>query len=65
MKEEHNVTDNQPPETVSSVRRMYQNYDRTGHFAALDLRRVLGDPTKGVEISPSCEYLMASKSHQG
>jgi hypothetical protein len=47
---------------VSSVRQMYENYDRTGHFAAIDLRRVLGDPCEGVEVLPSCEILMASKS---
>lgn len=51
-------------DTVSSVRRMYENYDRTGHFAAVDLRRVLGDPTRGVEVLPSCEFLMASKVQQ-
>jgi hypothetical protein len=50
--------------TISSVRQMYDNYDKTGHFAAVDLRRVLGDPCQGVEILPSCEMLMASKTIQ-
>lgn len=51
-------------QTVSSVRRMYENLRRTGHFTAVDIRRVLGDPTRGVEVLPSCEFLMASKVEQ-
>lgn len=50
--------------TVTSVRQMYANYDRTGYFAASDLRRVLGDPCEGVEVLPSCEFLMASREHK-
>jgi hypothetical protein len=50
--------------TVTSVRQMHQHYERTGYFAAIDVRRVLGDPTQGVEVLPSCEILMASRVHK-
>jgi hypothetical protein len=58
-----------PPETtatgttVTSVRQMYEHYGRTGYFAAIDVRRVLGDPTQGVEV-PSSEILMASRVYK-
>lgn len=50
--------------TATSVRQMYDNYGRTGYFAAIDVRRVLGDPTQGVEVLPSSEILMASRAHK-
>jgi hypothetical protein len=50
--------------TVASVRQMHEHYGRTGYFAAIDVRRVLGDPTQGVEVLPSCELLMASRAQK-
>jgi hypothetical protein len=50
--------------TATSVRQMYEHYGRTGYFAAIDMRRVLGDPTQGVEVLPSSEILMASRAHK-
>ena len=40
----------QPPEWV---RRMIEHYQRTGTYRPEDLRRLLGDPTKGVEVGPN------------
>jgi hypothetical protein len=40
----------QPPEWV---RQMIEHYQRTGSFRPEDLRRLLGDPTKGVEVGPN------------
>jgi hypothetical protein len=40
----------QPPEWV---REMHEHYRRTGTYRPEDLRRLLGDPTKGVEIGPN------------
>jgi len=34
------------------VRKMKQHYARTGTYRPEDLRRVLGDPRRGVEMSP-------------
>lgn len=34
------------------VRKMIDHYQRTGTYRAEDLRRLLGDPTKGVEVGP-------------
>lgn len=34
------------------VRKMIEHYHRHGTFRPEDLRRVLGDPTKGVEVGP-------------
>jgi hypothetical protein len=34
------------------VRDMVEHYWRTGTFRPQDLRRLLGDPTKGVEVRP-------------
>jgi hypothetical protein len=50
--------------TVASIRQMHEHFGRTGYFAAIDVRRVLGDPTQGVEVLPSCEILMASRIHK-
>ncbi len=47
--------------TASSVKQMNEHYGRTGYFSAIDVRRVLGDPTQGVELLPACEILMASR----
>jgi hypothetical protein len=40
----------QPPKWVQD---MLAHYWRTGSFRARDLRRLLGDPTKGVEVGPN------------
>ena len=34
------------------VRLMKEHYFRTGKFRAEDLRRLLGDPQRGVELGP-------------
>lgn len=39
--------------TPEWVRKMVEHYRRTGTYRAEDLRRLLGDPTKGVEIGPN------------
>lgn len=33
------------------LRKMREHYAKTGTYRAEDLRRVLGDPTRGVEMS--------------
>ncbi len=38
-----------PPEWIQE---MIAHYRRTGTYRAKDLRRLLGDPKKGVEIGP-------------
>jgi hypothetical protein len=35
------------------VREMIEHYQRTGTYRAKDLHRLLGDPTKGVEVGPN------------
>jgi hypothetical protein len=35
------------------VRKMIEHYRRTGTIRSEDLRRLLGDPTKGVEVGPN------------
>jgi hypothetical protein len=40
----------QPPEWV---RRMIEHYRQTGTYRPEDLRRLLGDPTRGVEVGPN------------
>ena len=35
------------------VRKMKQHYAKTGTFRAEDLRRLLGDPKRGFEVSSS------------
>jgi len=35
------------------VQQMIDHYRRTGTYRAKDLRRLLGDPNKGVEIGPN------------
>ena len=44
------LTQPHPPEWV---RRMIDHYQRTGTYRPEDLRRLLGDPTKGVEVGPN------------
>jgi len=34
------------------IRQMREHYRRTGVYRVEDVRRVLGDPTKGVEVAP-------------
>lgn len=48
------------------VREMIENYRRTGTYRAEDLRRLLGDPTKGVEVGPnqSLSNLFTNQPHQ-
>lgn len=35
------------------VRDMVEHYRRTGAYRSQDLRRLLGDPRKGVEVGPN------------
>lgn len=35
------------------VRKMIDHYRKTGQVRPEDLRRLLGDPTKGVEVGPN------------
>lgn len=51
----------QPP--ADWVRAMIEHYRRTGSYRPQDLRRLLGDPTKGVTVGPesSLASLLASK----
>jgi hypothetical protein len=52
-----------PPEWV---RQMIDHYRRTGGYRPKDLRRLLGDPTKGVEVGPDASlasYLESRNSH--
>lgn len=52
-----------PPEWV---RQMIDHYRRTGGYRAKDLQRLLGDPTKGVEVGPDASLascLESRKSH--
>jgi hypothetical protein len=35
------------------VRKMKEYYTKTGTYRPEDLRRLLGDPTKGVEMGPT------------
>jgi len=48
-----------PPQWLSD---MIDHYRRTGSYRPEDLRRVLGDPTKGVTVGPdlSLEAILAS-----
>lgn len=55
------VAQAQPPEWV---RRMSAYYRETGAYRPEDLRRLLGDPLKGVEVGPnaaSIASLLSSK----
>jgi hypothetical protein len=54
------VSQAQAPEWV---RRMIEDCWRTGTYRVEDLRRLLGDPTKGVEVGPyaSLSSLLASR----
>lgn len=52
------------------VRDMIEHYHRTGTFRPQDLRRLLGDPTKGITVGPNMslssmfsEYLHARATH--
>jgi hypothetical protein len=40
----------QPPDWI---REMVEHYRRTGKYRPQDLRRLLGDPTEGVEVGPN------------
>lgn len=48
-----------PPQWLSD---MIDHYRRTGSYRPEDLRRLLGDPTKGVTVGPdlSLEAILAS-----
>src|SRR5438132_1575434 len=37
---------------------MIRHYQRTGSYRARDLRRLLGDPTKGVEVGPEASLFV-------
>lgn len=50
-----------PAEWVS---KMVEHYRRTGTYRPEDLRRLLGDPTKGVEVGPKA-CLAALLAEQG
>ena len=55
----------QPP--PDWVRLMIEHHRRTGSYRAQDLRRLLGDPTKGVEVGPesSLAACLASEKLHG
>jgi hypothetical protein len=46
---------------------MIEHHRRTGSYRAQDLRRLLGDPTKGVEVGPdsSLAAFLASEKLRG
>jgi hypothetical protein len=46
------------------VRRMIEHYRRTGTFRPQDLRRLLGDPTKGVEVGPNSSLASNLATHK-
>jgi hypothetical protein len=50
----------EPPEWV---REMIEHYRRTGTYRPEDLRRLMGNPTKGIEVGPdiSLSCLLASR----
>jgi hypothetical protein len=54
------LSEAEPPEWV---RKMIEYYHRTGSFRPEDLRRLMGDPTKGVEVGPnmSLSSLLSSR----
>ena len=45
------------------VRRMIDHYQRTGTYRPEDLRRLLGDPTRGVEIGPNTSLAALFMAH--
>lgn len=51
----------QPP--AEWVQEMIEHYRRTGSFRPQDLRRLLGDPTKGVEVGPQPSLSAFFSSH--
>ncbi len=51
-----------PPEWV---RKMIEHYRRTGTYRPQDLRRLLGDPTEGVEVGPNSSLASNLASHKG
>jgi hypothetical protein len=55
------VSHAQPPEWV---REMIAHYWRTGTVRSEDLRRLLGDPTKGVEVGPNTSLSSYRATHQ-
>jgi hypothetical protein len=46
------------------VRNMIEHYRRTGTFRPQDLRRLLGDPTEGVEIGPNSSLASNLATHK-
>jgi hypothetical protein len=42
----------QPQEAASWIRSMIDHYQQTGTYRQEDLRRLLGDPTQVVEVTP-------------
>jgi hypothetical protein len=50
-----------PPEWVLQ---MIDHYRRTGSYRAKDLRRLLGDPTKGVEVGPEASLASCLESRK-
>ena len=49
-----------PDESSQWVRDMHAHVDRTGHYRARDLERVLGDPRKSVAISSTGGFAAAN-----
>jgi len=47
------------------VRKMIEHYHRTGSFRPQDLRRLLGDPTEGVEVGPNSSLASNLAVHKG
>ncbi len=50
-----------PPEWV---RQVIDHYHRTGGFRTSDLQRLLGDPTKGVEVGPDASLAACFESRK-
>jgi len=52
------MNDKEIPEELANaqeadwIREMRQHFNETGEYRAEDLNRLLGDPTRGVELSP-------------
>lgn len=46
------------------VREMIEHYRRTGTYRAKDLRRLLDDPTKGVDVGPEASLSSLLVSQQ-
>ncbi|MEX0612879.1 MAG: hypothetical protein WD229_12235 [Pirellulales bacterium] len=54
------LSDAEPPDWI---REMIEYYRRTGTYRPEDLHRLMGDPTRGVEVDPntSLSCLLASR----